>query len=536
MPATIVDKPSRQFSFLKGMKRQGIRLHLAGLVAGCVLPIAAVAVFLILNFYQHERIQLENNATSRARALMMLLDRDFSSAQATLQALGTSHRLATGDLVGFYSRALEVVRYSHAENIVVWDASGQMLLTTSLPYQERGTGLFRPESLKRTLDLDEPAVSDLFLDPVSGRLMFSVAVPVRQEGVPRYSLNTSLAATELARLLTEQKIPANWRATILDSTGSVVARSVDLEKFQGKKVSSGLLADIHAASEGSQEGMTLDGTPVLTVFSRSPVTQWTVVIGIPMQELTAGLFDTLLWLIAATVTALLAGISWTWHFGGRVAGSVRALIQPARALGRGDPVAIPELHFKEARELGSALLDAAATLQQSQFKARHDVLTGLANRAHFEAVVNQQLAVCRRDHSTIAILYIDLDGFKAVNDEYGHEAGDQLLCQVATRLKSAIRESDMTARLGGDEFAVALIHVEQHSAETFGKQLIETLSRSYQLGAVTASISASIGVAAFPASAQHMDTLLIRADKAMYQAKAAGKGRVCVAQGSRNPC
>jgi diguanylate cyclase (GGDEF)-like protein len=460
---------------------------------------------------------------------MMLLDRDFASTQAALQALGTSHRLATGDFAGFHSRAREVLRNIHAENIVVWDASGQMLLTTSLPYQQQGPGMLSPPSLKRTLDMDKPAVSDLFLDPVSAHLTFSIAVPVTQEAMPRFSLNSSVEPAQLARLLTEQKFPASWRATILDSTGSVVARSFEIEKFQGKKVSAGLLTALKASFEGSQEGKTLDGTPVLTVFSKSPVTQWAVVIGIPLEELTAGLRHTLLWLIAASLAALLLGISSTWHFGGRVAGSITALIAPARALGRGEAVTVPELHFAEAHELGRALLDAAATLQQSQYRARHDVLTGLTNRAYFEAVVNQQLAVCRRDHSTIAILYIDLDGFKAVNDEYGHEAGDQLLCQVALRLKSAIRESDLTARLGGDEFAVALIHSDVDSAETFGKQLIETLSRDYQLGAVTASISASIGVAAFPVSAQHIDTLLIRADKAMYQAKAAGKGRVCVA-------
>ena len=79
-----------KFSFLNRMNGSGIRAHLAGLVAGCILPIAAVAVFLILNFYQDQKVQLENNATSRARALMMLLDRDFASTQAALQALGLS--------------------------------------------------------------------------------------------------------------------------------------------------------------------------------------------------------------------------------------------------------------------------------------------------------------------------------------------------------------------------------------------------------------------------------------------------------------
>ncbi|MEI7537431.1 MAG: sensor domain-containing diguanylate cyclase [Comamonadaceae bacterium] len=522
-----------KFSFLNRMNGSGIRAHLAGLVAGCILPIAAVAVFLILNFYQDQKVQLENNATSRARALMMLLDRDFASTQAALQALGTSHRLATGDLGGFHARALEVLPSIHAENIVVWDAAGQMLLTTSLPYQEKGGTFISPPVLKRTLELAEPGVSDLYLDPVSGYLTFSISVPIKQGGVTPYSLNSSVESAQLERLLKEQKFPDSWRASIIDSTGSVVARSLEIEKFQGKKVSAGLLVRLNAAFEGAEEGKTLDGTPVLTVYSRSRVTYWAVVLGIPQKELSAGLGQSLTWLIVVTLAALLVGISWAWHFGGRVAGSVTALIPPARALGCGEFVALPELDFKEARELGQALLDAAGTLKRSQYMAQHDALTGLPNRAQFEAAVNQQLAVCRRNHSTMAILYLDLDGFKAVNDAHGHDTGDQLLCQVAQRLKNMIRASDIAARLGGDEFALALIHSDANSAETFGKQLIETLSKDYQLGAVNASISASIGVAAFPVSAEDIDTLLIRADKAMYQAKAAGKGRVCVALNSR---
>jgi|GEM_PF-1402527 len=104
---------------LAGMKALGIHWHLAGLVAGCVLPIAAVSVFLILNYYELERAQLAISARSRARALRFMLDQDFGRTEAALRVLGTSHRLATGDLGGFAERALAALQDIHAENVVV---------------------------------------------------------------------------------------------------------------------------------------------------------------------------------------------------------------------------------------------------------------------------------------------------------------------------------------------------------------------------------------------------------------------------------
>jgi len=510
------------------MKALGIRWHLAGLVAGCVLPIAAVSVFLILNYYELEREQLAISATSRARALSFMLDQDFARTEAALRVLGTSHRLATGDLGGFGDRALTALQDIHAENIVVWGADGKMLSTTNPSMAELPARPEIPPALKHITKKGEPGISELFTDPFTGHAVFSVVVPVKRDGDTVYSIAANVAPRQLAPLLAEQGFPASWRSTIADNAGSIVMRSQDIEKFQGRKLSSTLMLDMTHASLGSLEGNNLDGTPALTVFSQSPVTRWGIVLGIPLDDLTAGLKHTLTWLIAATFAALLLAISWAWHFGGRVAESVKALIEPAKALGSGEAVVVPRLHFKEADKLGQALLDAANALQQSDYRAHHDGLTGLANRTLFEAVVTGQLALCQRNQSRLAILYIDLDGFKAVNDQYGHDVGDQLLCEVSARITNATRQSDIAARLGGDEFAVALIGTELSDAETFGGHIIDALSQPYQIGATALSIAASIGIAGYPESANDIDTLLIRADRAMYRAKELGKGRLTV--------
>ena len=526
MSSSIPPQTIRARFAVKGMKSLGIRGHLAGLVAGCILPIAAVAVFLIQNLYEIERVQLTNSATSRARTLGVLIEHDFASTQAALQVLGTSHRLATGDLDGFCSRALEALRDMQAHSIVVWAADGRMLIHTNQPCSGPPSPAAVPTALRHRMQAEAVGVSDLFADPVTERLTFAVMVPIKREGAIQYWITANMAPPQIARFLSEQRFPDSWRSTIVDSSGSVVARSIEIEKYQGRKVSAALLQSMQANPEGSQEGRTLDGVPVLTVYSRAPGMKWGVILGIPLQDLTAGLDHTLRLLIAATLAALLLGITWAWHFGGRVADSIKGLIGPAKALGAGESVSPPSLHFDEAIELGQALLDAAGTLQQSNYKAHHDPLTGLANRSLFETVVNQQLALCRRNSSKLAILYIDLDGFKAVNDQHGHDAGDLVLCEVAGRIRGAIRESDVAARLGGDEFAVALIQSDMEAARKFATQFIERLSRPYAIGSAQASISASIGIAMYPDSATHIDTLLIKADRAMYQAKALGKGRI----------
>jgi diguanylate cyclase (GGDEF)-like protein len=167
-------------------------------------------------------------------------------------------------------------------------------------------------------------------------------------------------------------------------------------------------------------------------------------------------------------------------------------------------------------------------LMAAQHRANHDGLTGLANRSLFETMLAHQVAVCSRNHTNLSIFYIDLDGFKLVNDAHGHATGDEVLRAVATRLKNAIRKSDVAARLGGDEFAV-MVHAGLESAQRVAAKLIDSLSMPYPIGSLNVDISASIGIAAYPESGTTGEALSLRADEAMYKAKAAGKRGYAVA-------
>ena len=352
--------------FPAGTAAPGLRANLALLVLGCILPLAFVAAYLIFHFYDSKQEQLTRNAIIQARAMIATVDRDFSGTEAALEALGTSRQLAAGDLGGFYKRAVQALRNMNADSIVVVDQNRQLLLSTRAPF---GTPLPRLASaplLERVLQTGKPVVSNLFLGQFTGKLIYTVAVPVRRDDGGIFVLYATAAPNRLSSILSEAGLPGNWRTAIVDGSGTVVARSHDIEKFLGKAVRPELARQIGAAGEGGFETTTLDGVPVTTVFSRSPTTRWAVVLGMPLGELTAELKRSLAWLIGAALAALAAGLALAWSIGRKISGSIVALIEPAVALGAGAPVRIPHLHFNEANVLGQALQTAATSLQQTQ--------------------------------------------------------------------------------------------------------------------------------------------------------------------------
>ncbi|HEY1147452.1 MAG TPA: EAL domain-containing protein [Pseudoduganella sp.] len=159
--------------------------------------------------------------------------------------------------------------------------------------------------------------------------------------------------------------------------------------------------------------------------------------------------------------------------------------------------------------------------------ANYDALTGLPNRRLLADRLHQALALSQRRGSTLAVVYLDLDGFKAVNDQHGHECGDELLIAIAQRMKHSVRDSDTICRLGGDEFVAVLQDLPDGSAcMPFISRLLEACARSFNIGGRLLQVSASVGVALYPQRSEvDADQLMRQADQAMYEAKLAGKNR-----------
>ncbi|HQT34022.1 MAG: diguanylate cyclase domain-containing protein [Thiobacillus sp.] len=163
-------------------------------------------------------------------------------------------------------------------------------------------------------------------------------------------------------------------------------------------------------------------------------------------------------------------------------------------------------------------------------QALHDALTGLPNRRLLMDRLSLAIAHARRNTSTMAVMFLDLDGFKQINDTLGHDAGDTLLSMVADRLVAAVREEDTVARMGGDEFVIGLwelSHVDAVAA--LASKVILAVSQPYRIQGHDVRITASVGVGIYPLHGEAVETLMKRADLALYEAKRAGKNNYCIA-------
>jgi diguanylate cyclase (GGDEF)-like protein/PAS domain S-box-containing protein len=187
--------------------------------------------------------------------------------------------------------------------------------------------------------------------------------------------------------------------------------------------------------------------------------------------------------------------------------------------------------LREDRHVRSVVLNARDVTERVELEAQltrqafYDNLTGLANRALFRDRLDQALARSERSGDLLALLIVDLDTFKQVNDTLGHDAGDQLLQELATRFSKTARASDTLARLGGDEFAVLLEGADESRAVAMAKRLLERLAEPVSLVGRDFTIGASIGIVLHPGGEGQSEDLLRHADLAMYEAKETGRGR-----------
>ena len=161
---------------------------------------------------------------------------------------------------------------------------------------------------------------------------------------------------------------------------------------------------------------------------------------------------------------------------------------------------------------------------QIEHLAHHDILTGLQNRFSMEVQIEQAIAISNREQKKLAVLFIDLDRFKNINDSLGHHTGDELLISVAKRLKECVRESDIVARIGGDEFVIVITDISENAtAAVLAEKILTSISMPYEVNGKELVTSPSIGISVFPEDGQSVDDLMRTADVAMYHAKEHGR-------------
>jgi diguanylate cyclase (GGDEF)-like protein len=508
-------------------RRHSIRASLIALVAACLTPALLVSGYLVYENHAQHRARLERDAVLQARSLAAALDREISAVVSGLRVLSTSPALASGDLRAFHERARDALAFQIVDNYVMTDRQGHQQLNTL-----RAFGMPLPQSgapeLQRVFEQGKPVLTDLFIGPVTGKPVIAVGVPVFSGGEIIYSLNAGMSPERIAGILQRQAMPGQWVAAVLDGSGTIVARSRDPETFVGQKATPDLMERLGSAqAEGVITSRSKEGIPTYAGFARSSVSRWSVAVGAPRAAIEAVLYKSISWLVAGAAAAFAVGVWLAARLSARISGSIRALVEPALSLGSGHPMEhLPATRLTEADAVAQAILQGGRMLQATRHLAEHDALTGLPNRLLFDELARSRLTEARRHDTSVALLAVDLDGFKAVNDMHGHPVGDSVLKAAASRISGVLRESDVVARLGGDEFAVLLGNVGLDDARHVGDKLIDALSAPYQ--GVVPAVSASVGIAMHPQAGPTVAELCEQADQALYQAKRSGKRRLAV--------
>lgn len=509
-------------------RRHSLRTRLLLLVATCVLPAIGASTALAIQAYRIRQEQIYNNTLLLARKVLTELDRELAGVEAGLRELATAKELVQGDLAAFQLRAQAAIKTQISDHYVLLDRQGRQVLNTLQPYGDPLPADDAPAQLQNIFVTGNRIITDLFQSPVSGRHALAMGVPVFRDSEIVYILNVGLAPERILQALQAIPLPDGWLVAVLDRNATIIARTREAPRFVGQPATEEVRRAVLERREGSMNALTKEGIPVVSSFARSPVSNWTVAVGAPKATLDAELYRQIAWVASGSLLAFGIGILLALRITRQILSSIRGLNDAALALVQGKPVTLPGINLREADAVGKAIVEASYTLAQVQHRAEHDTLTGLANRVLFDEMLQHQLELAERNGSRFAILAIDLDNFKTVNDELGHATGDRVLQGVAQRIQETLRASDIAARIGGDEFSVLLCEADAANALATAQRLVDTLSQPYP--GVPFEVSASIGIAVYPDAGRMASSLLASADRLLYQVKKSGKRRVAIEQ------
>jgi diguanylate cyclase (GGDEF)-like protein len=394
------------------------------------------------------------------------------------------------------------------------------------------------------------AVGEFQVGRVTGQAGINFGFPVKDlDGKVRAVAFAGLDLENLAKMAEATPLPPDGVLSVIDVKGAILSRKPAMQERVGQRLwNPQVIESILAGSEGVLEAKGEDGVDWLLahqVIYTNPDGAFPlrVLITVPLDRVFAeanrALVRDLLGITLATLFLLVAawfGAEWF------MLRKFRALLRAAERMRSGDLNARTGIVYgkEELGQLAHAFDDMAGALQQReqrlQEQAISDPLTGLYNRRYLSEFLPRELARSERNATPVAVILIDLDRFKGVNDSYGHEAGDLVLSAVGNLLKGKVRGSDIACRYGGEEFALILPETGLEPATRRAEDIrlaISTLDLKYA-GKYLGKIAASFGIALFPDHSHDAEGLLRVADIALYAAKGAGRDRVVVAHGAES--
>ncbi len=497
----------------------GLRAWLMILSVFSALPMIAFSItslnFIVGGQYAVEAGQLRKAAVSLAHDL----DVYFDSKEAMLRTLAASDAAMRGDIDEVYRHARRIaLRASDEFAIAMVDRAGRIIFHTMKIYGPPLGETSEKGQILRVLASGDASVSPAYDGPVSKRRVASLDVPMSGELFQRYCLRAVIAVADVEALLVRRQFTAGWTAAFLDQDKLVAATRFgedgEVEVFGHGR--DGSLRHLLPKDVASPEGGLLEE-------GAADVGQWgwRAVVNVPQSTFALPLRTMLLRFAAAAVVCLALGLAAAYGLAKRLSREMQTLLEPSGSGVEDGPAAPlrPGVGIREIGEVRACLLAARNREEQ----AKIDSLTGLPGRALFWELARELTGNSQgRGDLGLAVLYIDLDGFKQVNDVHGHDRGDWVLRRAADVLREAVRDKDVVGRLGGDEFAVCLAAPAGQAQDVAAAIAERLVARMRVIGY---GVGCSIGVSVCRSCTPSLSRGLALADQAMYEAKRLGKGR-----------
>lgn len=486
------------------------------------LPMLSYSVFTFRNRVAERQVQGQEALGRRAAASAIAVQQELKSVELELRTLAQADIVVDGDLSALHEFARRVAAADpRIAAFRLADRNGRQLLRTDEPFGKALPPVAPSQATPRVFAHGEPELSQVFLDERSREGLVALTVPMKVGAGHLYAITAFLKSSAITGRLNEAEWPPGWGAAVLDRQHKIVARSHDAQRFIGQPSTPSL---IDAVDRGltSFRSETKDGVEMITRIADVPVFGWKVVVGRSSSAIDREVRAALATVLMGGLGCAALGIACALYVAHVLRKRIRAVIGVVRE--GGDTVHTSSA-VKEIDQMAMALTSARRSVGRTIAEldaARRDALTGLRGRALFmqDAAAVIDAARIGGPDDRVALLYIDLDGFKEVNDRYGHEAGDRVLKGVAEVLLKSLRGSDVVGRIGGDEFAACLCapadkiaSVSSHAAE----RIVTAVA------ALGNGVGCSVGVAIGGDS--ELEVLLDRADKRMLAEKKARRHR-----------
>ena len=380
-----------------------LRWHLIALILVALIPMVFFAGAIVLNLGREQRMSVERGLQTTVRALAIAVEREVAASIRALEVLATSDLLSRGDLAAFHAQATRAVDAQDVWYVLaLTDPSGQLLLNTVRPFGASLPRIDDRDYFRRLAATGRPVVSDLVAGRTTGQMNVTVAVPVLREGALRYILFAAIKPEGLGRILAEERIPADWIATISDTSQVIVARNRNPARFVGRELIAPLKEAVRAADEGAGRYPVFDTPDVYSAWRRTPSLRWTVAIGIPVSLVDVPLRRSVWTIGLAGLVVALAGGAVAAVVARRLSASMGALATSATALGQGATPTCPPSSIEEIDAVGRAMEVAGSTIAQRTAEVR-------ASQARLKRLV---------DSSFIGILVGEGDRVTDANDAF----------------------------------------------------------------------------------------------------------------------